>query len=294
MRIHTAWALLVLGLASPAGANDLPSPSEFLGFTVGADRQLADYKQIVSYFRKLAAGSKRIEIESLGPTTLGNDMIMAVISSEENLGNKKRHQEIARKLADPRGLGAAEIDGLVREGRAIVLVTCNIHSTEIAASQMAMEWAHALVTAGDAETRRRLGEVILLLVPSLNPDGQIMEVEWYRKNLGTRYEGSRMPWLYHHYVGHDNNRDWFMLTQRETRAMNRAVFKVWFPQIWLDEHQMGGTGARMFVPPFTNPTASTLHPMIWRGVDHVGSLMGWRLEAAGKTGVGYGFSYDSY
>jgi hypothetical protein len=172
-----------------------------------------------------------------------------VISSESNVTNKARLQEVSRKIADPRGLSDAEVGALVAEGRLVLLITCNIHSTEVGASQMAMEWAHALATAEDGETRRRLDEVVLLLVPSVNPDGQIMETEWYRKNLDTDYEGGRMPWLYHHYVGHDNNRDWFMLTQKETKAVSRAVYHEWLPQVWLDEHQMGRSGPRMFLPP---------------------------------------------
>ena len=272
----------------------IPTPSEFLAFEVGADRTLADYRQIVSYFHALASASKRIEIENLGPTTLGNDMIMAVISSEENLKNKGKYREIAKKLADPRGLSQSEIDNLVHSGKAIVLVTCGIHASEIGASQMSMEWAHALVTDKDAETIRQLDNVILLLVPSLNPDGQIMEVEWYRKNLGTQFEGGRMPWLYHHYVGHDNNRDWYMLTQKETKAMNRAAFLEWFPQVWLDEHQMGSTGPRMFVPPFSSPVSPNLHPLLWRPVDHIGTMMAWRLEERRKSGVIYGYAYDAY
>jgi len=272
----------------------IATPSEFLGFEVGADRTLADYKQIREYFKSLAAASKRIELEELGKTTLGEDMFQAVISSEANLREKKKYQEIARKLADPRGLSQTEIDDLVRDGKAIVLVSCGIHASEIAATQMAMEWAHALVTADDSETRRLLDEVILLLVPSLNPDGQLMETEWYRKNLGTRYEGGRMPWLYHHYVGHDNNRDWYMLTQKETKAMNRAIVFEWHPQVWLDEHQMGSTGPRLFVPPFASPVGANLNPIIWRAIDHIGTMMSWRLEQQGKSGVIYGYVFDAY
>jgi len=280
-------------LASAAGAA-IPSPSEFLGIPVGADRVLADYRQVASYFRALDAAAPRLEVEVLGKTTLGEDMFMAVVSSEANLKNLARIREVARRLADPRGLSEAEAAALVREGKVVLLITCNIHSTEIGASQMAMEWAHALATAADAETKRRLDNVVLLLVPSLNPDGQIMETEWYRKNLGTRYEGSRMPWLYHHYVGHDNNRDWFMLTQKETRALSRAVYSRWFPQVWLDEHQMGPVGPRIFVPPYAEPVSPVIHPLVWREVNLIGSAMAMRLEQAGKSGVIYGYSYDAY
>jgi hypothetical protein len=294
LRLTSLAVLALAAAAAPAGAAALPSPSEFLKFTVGADRTLADYRQVKAYFQALDAASPRVVLQNLGKTTLGEDMVMAVISSEANIGNLARIKEVARRLADPRGLAEAEVESLVGEGKVVLLVTCNIHSTEIGASQMAMEWAHALATADDAETKRRLDRVVLLLVPSLNPDGQILETEWYRKNLGTRYEGSRMPWLYHHYVGHDNNRDWFMLTQKETRAMSRAVYHEWFPQIWLDEHQMGSTGPRIFVPPYAEPVDTDIHPLVWREVNLIGSHMALRLEQAQKSGVIYGYSYDAY
>ena len=187
-------ALLILLLAAAAHAQ-VPTPSKFVGFEVGADRKLADYRQIVSYFRAVAAASPRVKIESLGKTTLGEDFIMAIVSSEANVRNLERIRDAATKLADPRGLSDAQVDALVRDGKSVVLVTCNIHSSEIASSQMAMEWLHALATASDAETKRRLDNVVLLLVPSLNPDGQIMITDYYRKYLGTQYEGGRLPWL---------------------------------------------------------------------------------------------------
>ena len=286
--------LLSVSSISARAQSNIPTPSQFLGFEVGADRQLADYKQIVSYFRELAKSSGRIEVEVLGPTTLGNELVLAAISSEENLKNKAQYQEIAKKLADPRGLSQREIQDLVGRGKAIVLVSCNIHSTEIGSTQMILEWAHALVTAGDAETKRRLDNVILLIMPSLNPDGQLMEVEWYRKWVGTKYEGGRSPFLYHPYTGHDDNRDWYMLTQKETKAVTKAVFHEWYPQVWLDEHQMGATGPRIFTPPYTNPVAENVHPLIWRIVDHIGTMMAWRLEEQNKSGVIYGAMYDTY
>src|SRR5262245_57173275 len=293
MRVRRGFPLLLLALATAARAA-APPPSEFLGFTLGADRKLADYRQIVAYLKALDAASPRVELQSLGPTTLGEDMVMAVISSEANIRNLARIREASRRLADPRGLSERDAAALVAEGKAVVLVTCTVHATEIGASQMALEWADALATAADPATRRRLDAVVILLVPSLNPDGQIMETEWYRKHLGDRYEGGRMPWLYHHYTGHDDNRDWFMLTQKETRAMTRAVYREWFPQVWLDEHQMGSTGPRIFVPPFADPVSTEIHPLVWRDVNLIGALMALRLEQAGKSGVIYGFSYDAY
>ncbi|HVE73050.1 MAG TPA: M14 metallopeptidase family protein [Thermoanaerobaculia bacterium] len=286
-------ALLVLLLALPLAAQ-IPSPSEFLKMKVGADRTLADYKQIRSYFDALDKASPRIDLEVLGKTTLGEEMFMAVISSEENIRNKARIKADAKRLADPRGLSDAEAERIIRDGKAVVLVTCNIHSTEVGSAQMAMEWAHALATANDPETKQRLDNVLLLLVPSLNPDGQTMVVDWYRKHAGSQYEGGRLPWLYHHYVGHDNNRDWYMLTQLETRALNRAVYHEWNPQVFVDEHQMGTEGPRMFIPPFADPVDPDVHPLIWREVNMIGSNMAFRLEQQNKSGLIYGYAFDAY
>src|SRR5256885_5472468 len=164
-------AFIVIALVAISAQAAIQSPSQFLGFEVGADRKLAGYKQIVSYFRALAAASPRVQIESLGKTTLGEDFIMAIISSESNMRNLPRIRAIAKQLADPRGLSDSQIESLIHEGKSIVLVTCNIHSSEIASSQMAMEWACALATSNDPETKRRLDSAVLLVVPSLNPDG---------------------------------------------------------------------------------------------------------------------------
>src|ERR1051326_5481104 len=284
-------ALLLLLLAAAAHA-EVPTPSKFLGFEVGADRKLADYRQIVSYFNAVAAASPRVKIEHLGKTTLGEDFVMAVVSSEANMRNLERIKEISTRLADPRGLADAE--PLIREGKTIALVTCNIHSSEIASSQMAMEWLYALATANDAETKRRLDNVVILLVPSLNPDGQIMITDYYRKYLGTQDEGGRLPWLYHHYVGHDNNRDWFMLTQAETKELSHAIYFEWHPQLFVDEHRRGMEGPRMFIPPFADPVDPDVHPLIWREANLIGTNMAFRLEQADKAGLIYGYSFDAY
>lgn len=298
-RKRSAYLLPAILLAISAFAfaqktNHVPTPSEVLGFEVGADRKLADYRQITAYFKALSAASDRVQIEVLGKTTLGEEMFMAVISTPENLRNKAKYQEIARKLADPRGLTKDQIDALANEGKGILLLTCNIHSTEIGSSQMAMEWAYKLATTSDPEMLRRLNDAIVLLVPSLNPDGETMVTEWYRKYLGTKYEGGNMPYLYHHYVGHDDNRDWYMLTQIETRNVNHAVYHEWFPQFWLDEHQMGYYGPRIYIPPNADPVAKLVNPLIHRGNNLMGATMGWRLEEAGKSGVIYNYSFDAY
>lgn len=286
--------ILLLLLAATSLLAAPPTPSQYLKLEIGKDRVLADYRQITSYFNALAKESPRVQVETIGKTTLGEPMIMAVITSAANMKNLPRIREIATKLADPRGLTAAQIDSLVHEGKTIALVTCNIHSSEIASSQMAMEWAYALATGNDAETKKRLDDVVLLLVPSLNPDGQIMITDYYRKYLGTKYEGGRLPWLYHHYVGHDNNRDWFMLTQIETKNLNHAIYYEWHPQVFVDEHQMGTDGPRMFIPPFADPVDPDVHPLIWREANLIGTNMAFRLEQQNKAGMIYGYSFDAY
>ncbi len=289
MRLMAPALVFLFSLAGGMAA-EAPSPSVYLGFTVGTDRMLADFGQITSYFKALAANSDRVKFQSLGSSTQGRDLFMAIISSPENLANLAHYQGIARKLADPRGLDAAQIEALAQEGKTILLITCSQHSNEIGASQMAMDWAHALSTGKD----RRLDDVILLLVPSLNPDGIDIEVDWYRKHLGTPYEGSEPPWPWHVVAGHDNNRDWFMLNLKESQAVNRMVYHEWFPQVWLDMHQMGESGPRMFVPPYTNPVSPFMHPLVHRTTDLLGTLMGMRLEESGKAGVGYGYAFDVY
>ena len=297
MKRIVVFALLSLAAVptlSRTAAAAPPSPEAFLGFRVGDDRKLADYEQIVRYFEALDQGSDRLSLMRIGKTTLGKDMIMAVVSSEDNLRQLDRYRGIARQLADPRALTGADVDSLVAEGKVIVLVTCGIHASEIGSTQMAMEWTHDLVTSTDPRVRKWLDDVILLLMPSINPDGTDMIVDYYRKYVGTPWEGGRLPWLYHHYAGHDNNRDWYMLTLPETKNVTRVLHHEWFPQVFLDEHQMGNNGPRIFVPPYADPGTPLVHPLQWRLNDLVGTAMSLRLEQLHKSGVIYDYSFDAY
>ncbi len=271
------------------------SPEDFLGHQVGADRKLADYGQIQEYFQKLDQESEKIKVLTIGESTLKKPMIMAVITAEENMAKLDTYREITRKLRDARDLSPDEAKRLAKEGKVILLITCNIHATEIAAAQMSMELAYKLVT-GDTpfEAEKVLKDVILLLVPTSNPDGEQMVVDWYRKYVGTKYEGGRMPWLYQHYAGHDNNRDWFMFNLSETKAVTKVLYHDWIPQIHIDEHQMGSTGARLFVPPFMDPPVPNVHPLLWRGVNLCGSNMSFDLQKNGFKGVVHGRSYTGW
>lgn len=290
-RIVLPFALFALAAAAPA---QIPTPEEFLGFAPGTDRELAPYPKVLEYLRRVDAASDRVSIEPGDTSTLGNPMPVVVLTSEANQRQLDRYREIARRLADPRGLSDEETEALVDEGKVVALVTCTIHSTEVGCTQMAMELVHEVATTDDAQRLAWIDETILLLMPSINPDGQVLVIDWYEEWKGTEYEGGPMPWLYHHYVGHDNNRDFYALTQKESRAVNRVLYHRWFPQVFVDEHQMGSTGPRMFVPPQTDPLAPEVHPLIFRQADLIGTNMARRLEEQGKTGVGHNMIYDSY
>ena len=281
-------------LAAAAATGSPPTPESFLGHPVGADRKVADYGQIVRYLEALARASDRVQLDTLGRSTLDRPLVMAVISSPANLRSQERWRALTRRLADPRGLSPDEAERLVADGKVVLLVTCSIHSSEIGASQMSLEWAYDLATSTDAKVTGWLDDVVLLLVPSLNPDGTDMVADWYRKYLGTPWEGGRMPWLYHHYAGHDDNRDWFMLDLAETKHLNRVLHHEWFPQVYLDEHQMGQTAPRIFVPPYADPQTPLVHPLQWRLNDLMGTNMALRLEEAGKSGVIYSYMFDAY
>ncbi len=286
-----AFLLFVIPLVAPAQT----APDKFLGHGVGADRKLADYSQIKAYFEKLDQESPKLQLFTIGESTLKKPMIMAVITSEENMARLDGYRQIVRRLRDPRALPVDEAKKLAKEGKVFVLITCSLHATEIAASQMSMEFAYKLVT-GDTpfDTAKVLQDVVVLLVPSPNPDGNQMVVDWYRKYVGTKYEGGSMPWLYHHYAGHDNNRDWFMFNLSETRAVTRVLYHDWLPQVHIDEHQMGSTGARLFVPPFMDPPVPNVQPLLWRGVNLCGASMSYDLQKNGFRGVVHGRSYTGW
>jgi hypothetical protein len=271
------------------------SPEQFLGFKVGADRKLADYTQITAYFQKLAQETPKMKLFTIGESTLKKPMIMAVISTPDNLARLDRYKGITHKLRDPRVTTAEEAGKLAREGKAIVSITCSVHATEIAASQMSMELAYDLITGRTPyDADKILSDVILLLVPTINPDGNQMVVDWYRKYVGTKYEGGQMPWLYHSYAGHDDNRDFYMNNLSETQAVTKVLYQEWLPQIQVDEHQMGSGGARLFVPPFMDPPLANIQPLVWRGVNLVGANMAYDLQKAGYSGVVNGRSYTAW
>jgi hypothetical protein len=273
----------------------IPSPRSVLGFTPGDDRTLADWKQITNYFAELDRASDRVQVQTLGETTLKRPFVVAFISAPENIRNLAKLKETAHKLSDPRLVqNEAERDRLLRDGKAVVVISCSIHSTEIVASQMSMQLAYELATADDAETREILQNTILLLIPSANPDGIDIVAGWYRKTLGTPFEGTDPPELYHHYAGHDDNRDWFMMNLQETRMVTRLFWKEWFPEIVYDIHQQGTDGSRFFIPPFFDPPNPNIAPVLLRQVGLLGHKVAADLQARGFQGVITNAVYDTW
>ena len=273
----------------------VPSPRSVLGFEPTDDKTIADWWQIVDYFGKLGAASPKVEVREIGKTTNGAPLIVAFISSPQNIRNLEKYRQISAKLADPRTIkDETELAGLIRDGKTIVSISCSIHSTEIVASQMSMNLAYQLATATDAETKEILDNTIQLLKPSSNPDGVKIVADWYRKTLGTKSEGTAPPELYHHYAGHDNNRDWFMLNLVETQAINRLFWQQWFPQFVYDVHQQGQNASRFIIPPFYDPPNPRVAPSILREVGLIGYKMAADLQAKGVAGVATNSTYDTW
>jgi len=266
-------------------ASALTSPADFLGYRVGEDRKLARYDRVITYLKILSEESERVNYEIAGSSTQGNPLVLTVISSARNMKKLEKYREISRLLADPRKTGPTEAARLVEDGKVFLLILANQHSTEIASSNMVMELAYDLASGDDPVLERALEDVVVMIVPSANPDGQMKVVDYYEKYLGTPYEGGDMPWLYHNYAGHDLNRDWFILNLAETDALVDVLYGNWYTQVIVDVHQMGMTGVRMFVPPFYDPPNPNNHYLIWNQIELLGSYMKFALAEAGKKGV---------
>ena len=285
--------VLVFLIIAPIVSAQVTSPEQFLGFKVGTDKNLADMFQIIEYFRMLDEQSDRILVQEVGKTTEGNPFIVAIITSANNQKDLAKYRRYQQMLADPRKISEDEAKKIIAEGKAVVMVNCSIHASEIGASQMSMELAYDLATKNDPLTEEILDNVILLLTPMHNPDGIQMVVDWYKKNVGTKYEGGRMPWLYHKYVGHDNNRDWYMFTQVESQ-LTLKVHNAWHPQVIVDMHQMGSRGARLFVPPYVDPYEPNVDPILRQQVAMMGTFIASELTAQGKAGVAHSIGFDAW
>lgn len=290
-----ALALALLAIPWWPVHAQVPSPTDHFGFDVGTPGRLATWDQLTSYYEALAETSDRITLDTLGPTTAGRPFVMLTTTAPENHAELRELQAIQLKLADPRTIdGDAELEALLNRGKTVVLITHAIHSTEVGSAQAAARLAYTLASSDDPRIHEILENVILLHVPSLNPDGTQWVNEWYNETVGTAYEGRPPPWLYQFYVGHDNNRDWFTFYQKETQYAISEGHNAWHPQIVHDIHQMGGSGARIFFPPYIDPIEPNVDPGIVSAVNQLGAWMAADLTADGKQGVVINAIYDGY
>ena len=303
------WALLVSALLFLSSASSLqqrklryttnpspnvPTPESVLGHKPGDDFYLANYDESREYFHKLAASSNRIKLINVGKTTRGLDWEIAIISSPENLASLDKYKDIERKLADGRGLSAGEAHELAHQGKAIVHIDGGLHSTEVAGAQQSIMLAYKLVSSqNDPEVDAILNNVILMLWPTLNPDGQNEVVGWYRKNVGTTFEVSPLPDLYQEYVGHDNNRDGYMNNMVESQDVTRTELE-WDPVIFYCHHQTAPFPTRIFIPPFVEPISSNIHPLMARWLNALGTDIAVYLDEHGMPGAVNRVGFDNW
>jgi hypothetical protein len=296
MRRLAFLSILLAPVVLPAQtqSTSIPTPEAFFGFRMGADREVAGWPEIRRYFERVAAASNRVELLDAGPTTNGNRMIAAVISAPENIARLEEIRTENLRLADPRSLNEPEARAIAARNPVIVAIGASIHASEIGATQAANELLHTLASADTREVASVLRNVVIVLLPSLNPDGHTLVVDWYRKWQGTAFEGGPMPWLYHRYVGHDINRDAFMMNMAENRTLADFFYRRWHPQVFLAMHQMGSRGARFFVPPNYDPIDPNYDPLIWRTAGLLGHAMALAMEEDGRSGVVSNALYDYF
>ncbi|MEO8336123.1 MAG: M14 metallopeptidase family protein [bacterium] len=263
----------------------LRTPESFFGFQMGADKKMAHWNDMVRYYELLGKTSNRMKVVNMGLTSEGHPFLALFISSPKNLAKLEQIRGMNAKLSDPRGVPQAEIDAIVKNGKAVVLQSMSMHSTEIGGSQMAVELVYDQLTRNDDEALRILDNVVSIIVPSFNPDGEIMVTEWYRKTLGTESEGTSPPWLYQKYAGHDNNRDAFQQNLPDSRYIAKLLFRDWIPQAYVDHHHMGSNGARIFLPPYADPVRPSADPIVWRELAWYGAHMATKEEEYGMSGV---------
>ena len=285
-------------------APKITAPKEQLGFNIGDDYMVANYTELEGYWKKLATESDRMKLVSIGKTEEGRDQYMAIISSPANMRNLDHYRDISARLAHAEGLTEEQAHQLAAEGKAVVWIDGGLHASESVGSQQLMETVYQMVSRTDPETMRFLNDVIVLCVQA-NPDGQELIANWYMRGVESstaplrdqaRRNMGNLPRLYAKYVGHDDNRDFYMSNMKETTNMNRQLFLEWFPQIMYNHHQTGPAGAVIFMPPFRDPFNYNFDPLVPLGIEMVGTAMHSRLVAEGKGGSAMrsGSSYSTW
>jgi hypothetical protein len=280
----TLFLLAAVALGQAQNAAKITTPKEALGFDLGDDYQVANYTQLDAYWHKLAAESDRMKLVDIGPTAENRRQYMAIISAPETIKRLDHYKDISRRLARAEGLTDEQAHALAHEGKAVVWIDGGLHASETVGSQQEMEEVYEMVSRTDPETMRLLNDDIILCVLA-NPDGQELVANWYMRETDPAKRSLReLPLLFQHYIGHDNNRDFYMSNMPETTNMNRQMFLEWFPQIVYNHHQTGPAGAIIFMPPFRDPFNYHFDPLIPLGVEAVGTAMHQRLVAEGKGG----------
>ena len=286
---------LILSFIQQSKAQVVPNPNEVIGFEIGSDFNLATYDQSINYFEKLAATSDMVEMRYAGKTSEGREWQYVLISTPENLQKIEHYKSISQQLAHPENLTREMAKALAKEGKAIVDISGGLHASEVAGAQHIITLAYELVNNAKTEKYRAIFEdVILILWPSLNPDGQDIIANWYLGNVGTPYETAPTPWLYQKYVGHDNNRDAYMLNQLESRVVG-STWREWEPSIIHVHHQSSPFPTRIWLPPFAEPVAPQTPPLMAREVNMIGMAMAQELETEGLPGaVHMGKGFDAW
>jgi len=273
----------ILLLVTRLGAQ-VPHPADVYGFTPGDDYKLATYDQMLEYYQRLDAASDRVKMREIGKSVLGRPLLLLIISSEENMRQLEKWRNMSEQLARGR-IDEETARRFATEGKSVAWIDGGLHATEVAHAQMTSLLAHKVATEETSEMQQIRENTILLLMPVMNPDGLDIVAAWYKRNLGTPFETTRPPWLYHHYVGHDNNRDWFMNNMPESKAVTQVIYNEWYPQIVYNHHQTSPSWTRIFLPPFKDPVNPNIHPGVTTGVNLVGSAMAHRFAVNNMPGV---------
>lgn len=293
MRKSTLMLVLFL-LATSIFAQTITKPDDFFGFKPGADRMLFSYEKLIDYLKTLDNQSDKLRMVEIGTSPFGKPMYIAFISSEQNIRNLDRLKDINKKLALDFNLIESERTSLINEGKVFVLAALSMHSSEVGPSQSAPLIAYNWITSTDPSKVKILNDVVYMMVPCHNPDGMDMVVEHYNKYKETKYESTSFPGVYHKYVGHDNNRDFIVLSQTDTKAISSITSSTWFPQVMVEKHQMWSTGPRYFVPPNTDPIAENVDPKLWNWIGIFGQNMISDMTAKGLTGICQHSLFDNY
>lgn len=288
------FTFLVISISILAQQIVITTPESYFGFYPGDDRQLFNYEQLIGYLSELDTQSPRIKMVNIGASPMGKPMYIAFISSPENLNNLDRLKEINHHLALNSELSEVERENYSGEGRVFVYATLTMHSGEVGPAQSSALVAYQFATDQSQETTEWLNNVVYMMVPSHNPDGMDMVVENYLKYKGTKYEGASLPRVYHKYIGHDNNRDFVILSQEDTKAIARVYNQTWLPQVMVEKHQMGRSTARYFVPPMHDPIAVNVDAGLWTWAGVFGQNLINDMTNEGLAGVSQNYIFDNY